>query len=132
MCLDYQKLKVYDDNDSIRIGYKIFFKTQIGYENRFFTPKAKYYQMGEWVDNKQIKQKTDTIECRSCYPKFKPKYYKAGFHFYSTIPYLLTASWTPNDLRVVECICENITATGRQDNKSCFVAQSYRLMREVQ
>ena len=125
MCLNYYGLKTYDDNNKVRIGYKIFYKTPNGYENRFFNFKNGYH-IGDWIENKPCKY---PIECRSYYPEqFKPKHYKAGFHFYSTKP-----NWNMknSNMRIVECICENITATGRQDNMSCFVAQSYRLMKEI-
>ena len=131
MCLNYSGLKTYDDNNKVRIGYKIFYKTPTGYENRFFNDYNNKHRIGEWVKNKPCK---NSIECRSYYNKqFKLKYYKAGFHFYSTKPNLDNRYYEIINigLRIIECICENITTTGRQDNKSCFVAQSYRLMREV-
>jgi len=133
MCLDYQKLKTYKDNNKTRVGFKVFCKTPTGYENRFFNKGKIKYQIGEWVDNKNnnnIHEKQ--IECKSYFyrSEFKPKYYKAGFHFYTKPPHWAT-NYTFYDLRIVECICENITATGQQNYKDAFVAQSYRLMREV-
>ena len=132
MCLDYQKLKTYKDNNKIRVGFKVFCKTPTGYENRFFNKGRIKYQIGERVDNNNIHEKQIKCESYAYYRReFKPKYYKAGFHFYTKPPHWATIGHTFYDLRIVECICENITATGQQNYKDAFVAQSYRLMREV-
>jgi len=117
MCLSRNKLKTFKDNDNVRIGYKLFDKSYNTYYNPFKFIYNKH-TMGSWYENKW----KDKLHVGYL---LKEKTYKSGFHFYSSIP-------KPWDHEVVvECICENITATGEQNFRDAFVAQSYRLMREV-
>ena len=114
MCLSRNKLKTFKDNDNVRIGYKIFDKEYNTYYNPFYLCSGKHY-LGSWHENK--------LQIDLGY-EIHRKSYKSGFHFYSSIP-------TNKAEVIVECICENITATGEQNFRGAFVAQSYRLMREV-
>ena len=125
MCLNEEGLKTYKDNDNIRIGYKIFKKCKDGYRNIYYDTKY-VIKMGEWMEQAYC---YFTIIYSSPLKSSKSLHYKAGYHFYDNIP-------STHRIRsfevVVECICENITAIGIQNySDKAFVAQSYRLMREV-
>ena len=141
-------------NDEIRIGYKYFKKLKdhslikgdyyvndedIGtwyYHNKYFDTRKKH-SLGEWHSMDKNDGKLICVD--SCNPAFKRKKYKAGFHFYTVskeknIKTQSIAGGTPSFFSstvCVECICCNITATGKQNGEGAFVAQSYRLMREV-
>ena len=120
MCLDYQKLRTFKKNDNVKIGYKYFYKVQEHYHNIHYD-SYKQHSLGEWCSidkNKFIKIEFYLRSNEKC------KKYKSGFHFFDEQD-------MKNSLTCVECICENITATGSQFGKKAFVAQSYRLMREV-
>jgi len=127
MCLDYQKLRTFKKNDNVRIGYKYFYKVQEPgtgkwYYHNLHYDSYKQHSLGEWCSidkNKFIKINFYLRINEKC------KKYKSGFHF------LDEHNLKDNSLTCVECICENITATGTQFGKKAFVAQNYRLMREV-
>ena len=118
MCLSRSKLKTFKDNDNVKIGYKIFDKSHNTYYNPFKGCSLKH-TMGSWYENRW----KETINVGY---SLNRKTYISGYHFYSSIPKM----WYRNEV-VFECICENITATGQQSLEDAFVAQSYRLMREV-
>ena len=118
MCLDERTLKTFKDNDNVRIGYKVFDKSHNIYYNPFKGCYIKH-TMGSWYKNKK------RVKLTVGYPLHHITY-ESGFHFYSSIPRVYYQYEV-----VVECICENITATGQQNDEDAFVAQSYRLMREV-
>jgi len=161
MCLNYQKLKMKPANDEIRIGYKYFKKLKdhslikgdyyvndedIGtwyYHNKYFDTRKKH-SLGEWHSMDKNDGKLICVD--SCNPAFKRKKYKAGFHFYtvskessglagsgypSHFPATHQLTLANRSTVCVECICCNITATGKQSGRGAFVAQSYRLIREV-
>ena len=134
MCLSRNKLKTFKDNDNVRIGYKIFDKKYNTYYNPYQLCSIRH-TMGSWYENKW-KAKLHA----GCYHlgyDFHHIFYKSGFHFYSSnspslFPFMRTSPTNCHRPQVVvECICENITATGEQNLRDAFVAQSYRLMREV-
>ena len=132
MCLD-QGLKTFKKNNNIKIGYKYYYKIQgpetgEWYYYNMHYDSYKQHSLGEWCSID--KNKFITVGSFRKYSWKDKKYddknkkYKSGFHFFDR-----------HDMQslsiCVECICENITATGTQFGKKAFVAQSYRLMREV-
>ena len=122
MCLNKKGLKTFKNNNKIRIGYKIFKKDEKGYKNIYYDTRN-YIKIGEWKEN--VNSYNEIIYSGGIR---NPYSYKAGYHFYDTP---LTNKVRPFEV-MVECICENITAIGTQNyNDKAFVAQSYRLMREV-
>ena len=138
MCLQYHRLKVYEDNNNrIKVGYKIFHKwSDNTYTNIYYDTRKKYV-LGDWNSIDNIEQKS-VITVSPCYSKKDDKYYTAGFHFYTDKSYALRElKYSILGKVVVECICSNITAKGYQFADGLklpvksFVAQEYRLMREV-
>ena len=130
MCLQYHRLKVYeDDNNRIKVGYKMFRKqwSENTYTNLYYDTRKKYV-LGDWNSIDNIEQKS-VATVSPCYSRKETKYYAAGFHFYTKPVYKLFP------YVCIECICEGILATGYEYHNykdvSAFVAKSYRLMREV-